>query len=366
MVNLGASIVTKRNIPQRFSLYEIYGLAGGVDDEVFDKSVLPFDVIEGVRIEDVSSLLRSDTFEFVKKRMGSDAVKQLGGVTCALVHRYTPESYTDAEGNWIGEEAHSTRSGDLVRNVAACLRLIRPMRQSAQLIWGGIRADGTFDVLGFDSPVENHEVPYAHRFFHLRNVDALELRRYAPSFLRAMRNEFWKFRMAVQFHELGYFQHLSWKARYILWASAIESIYTSHNQEHRGSMVAKARIEWFLGANRSIYEPGDISNLLEQPKITVTDVLDRLYKIRNFIAHGDRIPDHFFQQKLRQGFNGELNLLEVLAEAASFIIRGSLLKIMREGLLDHFADAAAAETYFAKAGLTLSELRKRGKGAVIS
>ena len=100
-----------------------------------------------------------------------------------------------------------------------------------------------------------------------------------------MRNEFWKFRMAVQFHELGYFQHLSWKARYILWASAIESIYTSHNQEHRGSMVAKARIEWFLGANRSIYEPGDISNLLEQPKITVTDVLDRLYKIRNFIAH---------------------------------------------------------------------------------
>src|SRR5450631_129457 len=187
MVDLQTSVLIEKSIPQRFSLYEIYGLAGGVDDEQFDKSVLPFDVTEGVRIEDISSLLRSDTFEFVKERMGSDAVKQLRGVTHALVHRYSPESYTDAEGNWIGDEAHSAKSGDLVRNVAACLRLIRPMRQSAQLMWGGIRADGTFDVLGFDSPVECHEVPYAHRFFHLRNVDALELRRYAPPFLRAMR-----------------------------------------------------------------------------------------------------------------------------------------------------------------------------------
>lgn len=40
-----------------------------------------------------------------------------------------------------------------------------------------------------------------------------------------------------------------------------------------------------------------------------------------------------------------------------FIIRTSLLKILRDGLLDHFADAGQAEAYFGAQGLTLKALR---------
>ena len=123
---------------------------------------------------------------------------------------------------------------------------------------------------------------------------------------------------------------------------------------------------WFLGAETSIYDPGDVPKLLSQPKIAVKDVVDRLYKVRNFIAHGDKIPDQFFEEKLRQGFNEELNVLDVLTEAASFIIRRSLLKILRRGLLAHFADAAAADAYFGNAGLTLSNLKKRAKSGAPS
>ncbi len=123
--------------------------------------------------------------------------------------------------------------------------------------------------------------------------------------------------------------------------------------------MAKERIKWFLGAGTSIYGPGDISKLLPQPTITVGDIVDRLYEVRNFIAHGDRIPDRFFQDELRLGFNGQVNVLEVLMEACSFIIRTSLLKILREELLGHFADAASAESYFGAAGLTRSQIKKR-------
>jgi hypothetical protein len=360
---LSVARMRSERITRNFSLYEVYNVAGDADDEHFDATLLPFDIAEGVRIEDISALLRPDTFEFVKERMGSDAVQQLQDVTYAIVHRYSPKSVTDSDGSWIGEEVHSRRSSDLVRNVAACLRLLRPMRQSAQLIWGGVRQDETLDVLGFDSPVESHEVPEAQKHFHLRNADAKNLKAYTPEFLRGMGGEFWKFRMAVQFHELGHFQHSAWKSRYILWASAIESIYTSHNLEHQGSKVAKERIKWFLGAGTSIYGPGDISKLLPQPIITVGDVVDRLYEVRNFIAHGDKIPDHFFQDTLRNGFNGRVNVIEVLMEASSFIIRTSLLRILREGLLERFADAASAEAYFGAAGLTRSQLRKRSSSA---
>ena len=79
--------------------------------------------------------------------------------------------------------------------------------------------------------------------------------------------------------------------------------------------------------------------------------------MRNFIAHGDKIPDSFFTEILRRGFDREVIKAEVLLEAASFVIRASLLKILRDGLLDHFADAGPAEAYFGAFNLTRSRLR---------
>jgi len=233
------------------------------------------------------------------------------------------------------------------------------MRESSLLMQGGVRDDGTFDVQKFDHPLDFHEVPEVQKFFALRNRDAMELRNVALAFLRAMQGDFWKFRMASQFYELGHFQPWQPKARYLLWASAIESIYTTHNRGHKGSLVAKERIKWFLGEQTSIYAPGDISSLLTDPKITVGAIVNDLYEVRNHIAHGDRIPDRFFADVSRQSFNGGVTRFEVLLEAASFIIRSSLLRILREGLLDHFADAAQAEAFFGGKGLTLSQIRSQ-------
>ena len=75
------------------------------------------------------------------------------------------------------------------------------------------------------------------------------------------------------------------------------------------------------------------------------------------MAHGDKIPEPFFQDILRHGLNGDVVKAEVLMEAASFIIRISLLKILRDGLLNHFTDAASAEAYFGAQNLTKSALR---------
>jgi len=228
------------------------------------------------------------------------------------------------------------------------------------MIWGDVREDGTFALEGFNTPmIDLIEVPDVQKLFKLRNRDAEDLRRYAPEFTRAINGEYWKFRMAAQFHDLGHFQPLDWKARYLLWCSAIESLYTSNSPEHRGSIVAKARIKWFLDGNTSIYAPGDISTLLTAPRITIDQILRDLYDMRNFIAHGDRLPDRFFTDTLRVGFNGGVKRLEVLLEAASFIIRASLLKILRDGLLDHFADAPSAEAFFGAQGLTKSAIRPR-------
>lgn len=233
------------------------------------------------------------------------------------------------------------------------------MRQRASLMRGELREDGTLDVQHLEHPVDLMEVPEVQKLFHLRNRDVDLLRAVANDFLRAMQGEFWKFRMAVDFHQAGHFQDRYWKARYLLWCSAVEAIFTSDHPEHRGSFVAKERIKWFLGTTTSIYDPGDIPNFVPQPDITVGDVVDDMYRVRNFIAHGDRIPDEYFGRTMRRGLNGDLNVVAVLQEAVSFVIRKSLLRILQDNLLDHFSSRTTAEAYFAAARLTLAEIRRR-------
>jgi hypothetical protein len=344
----------------KFSLYAIYALAGvGADIEHFERP-LPFEIAEGVSIEDVSALLQQDTFNAVRARMGTDALETLQHVRHALVHRYEPRPVVNQENQEIiGEELENQDSQQLVRYLTAWLRIIRPMRQSAQLMHGNITQNGRFDVVGFDHPVNLMEVPENQKLFSLRSEDADELHATASEFLRAMRGDFWKFRMAMQFHDLGHYQQYDAKARYLLWASAIEAIYTSHDREHKGSLVAKERIKWFLGENTSIYPGGELSDLLDDPHITTGDIVDEVYNVRNFIAHGDKIPDRYFTDTMRGGFNGRVSLFKVLLEAQSFIIRKSLLKIVNDGLLRHFADAGPAEAFFGGQHLTHTQIVAR-------
>jgi len=349
----------------RFTLYPIYWLADAVTgDEQFDLTQLPFRVIDGVTIETVAGRFREGTFDIHRESLGTKVIEKLEGVRHALVHRYDSQ-FTVEAGEFIAEHEHERRSNELVSQLAACLRLIRPMRQDALTIRGVIHEeDGSFDVTSFEiPPLHLIEVPDVQHLYQLRNQDCDDLKRYAAEFLRAMRGEYWKFRMAVQFHDLGHFQCLDWKARFLLWCSAIESIYTSHNREHQGSLVATSRIKWFLGETTPIYAPSDMPDWVRRPQFTVGQLVGDLYDMRNFEAHGDKIPDELFHEALRDGVNGPVKRPEVLSEVASFIIRTSLLKILRDGLLDHFADAGPAEAYFAAQNLTKSALRAARRAA---
>jgi hypothetical protein len=345
----------------RFNLYPIHWVAmPHLDPEPFDPNTLPFEIAEGVRIESIRFI--ENAFELHRPHLGDDLIEVMQRVRYAIVHRYNPDTFI-VDGAVIGEVQHNQRSEQLLREVAACLRLIRPMRQHAMLMRGTVRdEDDRFDVTGFDVPnLWLHEVPEVQKLWSLRNRDCDELRNIVPEFLRGMRNNRWKFRMAVQFHELGFFQSHpeEWKARLLLWASAIESIYTSNSRDHQGSAVATERIKWFLGENTSIYAPGDLSEFDQDPHLTVGQMVNALYNVRNFVAHGDRVPDLYFSNRLRDGLNGAGMFIHVLFEAQSFLVRTSLLRMLRDGLLDHFADAQSAEVYFAANGLTNPQIRAR-------
>jgi len=335
----------------RITLYPINAVAGVWEDEPFDQTNLPAQILPDVSIENVSSMFTEDTFSWVHTAMGTRDLETLNNVKYAIVHRFSVPVNLDS-----GKADQD--SAQLVNNVAACLRLIRPMRQSASMMVGNLQSDGRVQIQTFNHPVNLFDVPMAHRGFALRNRDVADLQAVIGEFQRAMRGQFWKFRMSVSFHDGGYFAVPYWKSRFALWCSAVEALFTSQNINHQGRLVATERIKWFLGENTSIFAPGDIPSFMPKSHYTVGEVVVDLCEVRNCIAHGDKIPDRFFQP-LPNGYLGESgNIINVLHDALSFIIRTSLLRILKDNLLDHFADSQASDAYFGAASLTRSALTK--------
>lgn len=176
-----------------------------------------------------------------------------------------------------------------------------------------------------------------------------------------MAGNFWKFRMAIDMYQSGFFQQSHWKARFFLWTAALESLFTSQSRggQHSGSMVAKERVKFLLGATTPVYPPGEFMDLDPDPGLTVADVIDEIYCLRNHTAHGDKLPDLYYEAAGRPDFQGSSVVKgEMLLEAISSIIRQCLLKILKENLIHHFADATSSEAYFTASNLTKAELKK--------
>jgi hypothetical protein len=334
-------------IEKRIALYPIAGITGDWLDEPFDLSQLPATIAPDVTIEDARTLFNEKAFDLFEGLLAKREMESLRRVRFAIVHRYS-ENYDE-----IGVSP-DIKAAKLVRNMAACLRLIRPMQQDASFIRGRLLSDSTLEIQHFENPHEM-DVPAIQKLFRLRNRDVVRLQRVAARFLTAMAGEFWKFRIAVELHESGHFSHAYWKGRFSLWCSALEALYTSNSPEHKGTLVATERIKWFLGPKALVYEPGDTQ--VGQPQLTTTieDVTDDLYELRNSVAHGDKTPARFFATA-RNEYGQDVTLVEALTEAASRIIRASLLRILEDNLLNEFAGGPASEVYFGSVGLTRSAL----------
>jgi hypothetical protein len=347
----------------RFSLYPIGSVARGrpigVEDESFDLGLLPFETVKDVHIEDVSPLIRKGDFDVHRPGIGEYRIQELEGIKYAIIHRH-PQHGPDSEtGEYLVDGAQKERSRKLVREIAACLRIIRPIANSAQFCEGEVTSSGELCNIGFDEPIPSFSLPINQRQFSLRNDDAKALRSYAPLFIAALAGSFWKFRMAVQLYDTGYFQHEHDKIRFFLWTSALEALFTSHNSEHTGSLVAKERIKAHLGASCPIYPQGELVSLVPDPGLTIAGIVDEIYCLRNHIAHGDKVPDYYWQFEGRVDLDGHLSRTDMLIEAISFIVRRSLLLILKNNLLNHFQDAASSEAYFGSQQLTKKEIKNR-------
>ena len=294
----------------KFSFYPIERIEqgmhrGGGHDDDFEPGILPFQLMGRLTIEDISGLIPDDEFDTYKSHMGSWAYDKLGHFRYAIVHRFPTSDVDPVTGERMYESDTVHASWKIVRSAAALLGLIRPMTQYLGLFHGDIGAEGTFRRIGLDTPLDSLHNPINQRNFGFRNRDAYDLKVYMPLFLAAMDGTFWKFRMALQMHQLACYQD-DWQPKFFLYTAALESLFTSQGKkgQHSGSVVATERIKFFLGPSTPIYPPGELSSAYPQSNLTVADVVKEIYCLRNHVAHGDRTPAYYSQATGATGHHG--------------------------------------------------------------
>ena len=286
---------------------------------------------ENLSIENVSHLITPSTFSLWTKdcHVSKDTANALQNVEYAIVHRYSSptERETDLDG-------HST---ELVNLAVACLALVRPTRKSRVMnVPGVIRVDGTLDPQGFTATHDPAEVPEIQKLFTVRKKDIDVLSSVLPEFIHLyqkddqgrMKDVYEPLRMAVQLYEQAYALSY-WKARHILWWSAIEALYGNSEDAAMARIYALFGNKNLLdGYNCPIYEKEDIpSCYYPSPESlhTLGRMVPLIYEVRNASAHGQKVPDSHFSP-VAHPFGNTVGI-DALAEAATFIIRNDLLPL---------------------------------------
>jgi hypothetical protein len=318
---------------------------------------------ENLTIEDVSGLIKPDTFSTWKAgcHISKDVAEALDRIRFAIVHRFSSSTERDGE--------LEQRSTELLNMTVACLSRIRPTRRSHATSVHGIIADGCFDAHGFSGNNDLADVPEIQKLFMVGKKDMDLLREVLPEFVvlyqkdsqGKVRDEYEPLRMAVQLYEQAYAISY-WKAHHILWWSGIEALYGSNED------TAIARIYALFGEKNlvdgygcSIYEPEDIPSYWPQSSSslhTLGKMVPLIYEVRNASAHGQKVPDSHFRP-VPHPF-GETIGIDALAEAATFIIRKTVIRILKRGLRDRFWDRDTREKFWLyEYGLDKHQSKKR-------
>lgn len=343
----------------RITLYPIYS-AGR---HPWDEGALAnsrYEIMEGVTIENVSSLITSKTFSVWKGAhfLSADQLRSLENIEYAIVHRYSVEHGAEPEMN--------LESQQLIGKLTVCLLLVRPMRRThAGIVQGVVLEDGTLEASRF-GVAEPVEVPHIQKHFYFREEDVATFRAIAPQFLKVLEDSdgYEPLKMALQFFEQGHLHHNWWKIRHFLWWSALEALFGNNSD------VLKVRVlslfgnkDLQKGEEVSIYETGDIHPAADfKPHETIGSTLNQIYQVRNMVGHGRRVPQLYLTAVPHVFNNAELGRVEILAESASFIIRKALIHIFSQRLFSHYVDIDAREEYWLnKFGINRHQAEKKLK-----
>lgn len=307
---------------------------------------LPFPVVDSVFLEDVAGVIAQTNFIWTRY-VSEEEIKSLEHIRYALVHHFEVKSER------LHERPKDENSKNLLYRLHLGLKIIRPTRARFQVftfnMQDPIPRTPRWDRNDYGTILCDYEDGL------IQSHDIEELAASASSILRVLGKPTSPISQAIQSLEIGY--RSEWfNVRHLLWVVGLDALFTSTEWENRGSETAIDRICNFLGDRFRIYNEDSLLSvgLPPLPDITLGEVLDDMYRLRNSFAHG-RWPDKEWTGKVcRRSKDGtrDIHYAEVLAEAASVCLRGCLRKMLADKqLVEMFNEKAQMNAHFTSKGL---------------
>ena len=266
------------SLKTRFSLYPIgrlsVGAPRGMEDEDFDTTQLPIEIVPDVHIEDVSLRIRKGDFDIHKPGLGEYRIEELERIKFAVINRYPQHGWDADTGEYRVDADQAQRSRTLVHEIAACLRIIRPVTVRAGFCEGNIAENSQLLTTSLStSQIQTS----ACRSISASSRSAIEILNwfafFAPLFRTAMAGLFWKFRMScADVPNHGVLSIRPLETRFFLWSSAIRSsVYLTESEQRTqrepSSEGKDKRIAWC--EHFRFIRQGELLSLNSDPNLTV-------------------------------------------------------------------------------------------------
>jgi hypothetical protein len=302
---------------------------------------LPYTIGQGIKLVDVNQYIQNADFSWASDALSKnrlDRFKQKWRY--GLLHEYEAEEWSQSM-----PEAESQR---LIHRAFLGLRMIRPTPKGYEYLQAQVRDVKKVEPFHFSDVEEQIFAPIIDTVNRIRIQDAVALTHILPNLLQVNESTCLPVHLAIENLEVGYisdFVHV----KQLLWVTALDGLFTSDEWEHRGTWVATERIKHFVDPNTLIYV--GVPQYLTPPNITVGAVISDIYEARNAFAHGKWMPKKFLQKPGYGGARGKhLTYADVLLEATSLILRTVIVKILKDDLLEFFADKQRVNDHFSKLG----------------
>jgi len=281
----------------------------------------PLHIIQDVTLENMKGIISSKNFELWKEHVSSRDREDLALISICLVNRFKSREHVG-----LLEQ----RSEQLLHKVFVCLRIVKPTRSPFHMVQFKREESGEVDVFRFTHPDRREvNVPDAETLNAITSNDLDVLRKVITPFLKVTESGPDNLRRAIRLFEEGYSEVYDPVLQLLVWVMGIEAAFVKGGKPLPRKLLFQA-IERQVGFNRDICEDSGEREFIKVPSpLTVGDTIHDLFNLRNRLVHRGWIEKDWAAKEGRRSISGEtVPYADVLREAASFILRKSILSFL--------------------------------------
>jgi hypothetical protein len=280
----------------------------------------PLPIADSLTFENVEGWLNPERFSVWRDWLSRRDRENLSSVRYAVLH------YFDSSMPTSREEADSD---EFAFKVFACLRIIKPTRNNFEPIKVEFKdkEKREIDVVSVTHPSTIWpNVPDAEAINSINLNDIQKLKDVLPAFLDLASKGPENIRRAVRLLNEGYSEVRDPTIQIVVWCMGIESLFATDADHVSESSVTRS-IDRAVGLKTDIYEHSAIREIMPNLSVEVGKLVADLFHVRNLFVHGQWIPSDWKSKYVRTGLSGDsIHYVDVLREAASFILRQALLE----------------------------------------